>query len=617
MSYNYKIITSILTMVLITKDTVNNFSGDQEVPKNVTEEFEPSNYSFTQLLRIAYYNQKAKEYLKNTYDLNPLPIKKHIIIKGQKREVELYQHQIKSLMWMRERTKRPLTGIHGGIVVLKQGLGKTLTSIVHGMCFPKKDNMPNLVVCSKTLMEEWRKQGFEKFFGDKIKVLYLHKSYGNWNDISRSDILKYDFVVTTYDTIVRTFNKSIKYQEQVFVYGDEHTLMHGRIIEIKCRSRQESNNPRVKGYNILFSTPWSNVYADESAVFANPKTTKYKAMMGIYGDMKWCLTGTPVRNYETDIWSQFRFCGYLGVSNPKEWKNLRETYMRRDFLKEAIFSVKYDDTEITLPTKHKEQNNIPLSEEEEEFYKFIISRVREEYSDMLNNITNYANVLAMFTKLRQICIAPHLLTVGLENEEIIEGVGCEMTQWLFDKTGTSGYRSSKITEIMHIIDNIPKGEKVLIFSHFTSALQLITEACEEIIPYFSFLSITGSDPIEDRKVKIETFKTSPTVRGLFLSYRIGSMGLNLSEANHVILVEPWWSPDIHEQAISRGYRTGQKKEFHVYFPIINIQETDSIENQILELCEKKKNIARETLEGSSHFKEAKLDKKTMGRLLGL
>ncbi len=111
----------------------------------------------------------------------------------------------------------------------------------------------------------------------------------------------------------------------------------------------------MKGTAVIYGTPWERVICDESQKLANPKTMTYKCIMAVYGKYKWCLTGTPIRNYETDIWAQLRFCGYKGVERSHDWnRNGQGLIAFKDHnLISAIFTMSYDDAQMSLPKKLK------------------------------------------------------------------------------------------------------------------------------------------------------------------------------------------------------------------------------------------------------------------------
>ena len=337
----------------------SSLENEINLPKTLVREidsgtFNVKNYNITDIFRWACFNDFLKKFIKNHMDYNPLPIKSKL---PNGSPIMMFEHQISTLEWMKERELNMIYGIRGGIIILKQGLGKSLITMVHSLIMPKVENTPTLILVSKTLLSEWKTQGFDKFFNTNpkiknppcIKVLYLYKSYGKFENLTKDEILKYDFVITTYETLMSVCKKE-GYYEDTLVRGDEHSLYNGKVIEIRCRERNEIIQ-NVKGYKLLFGIVWNRIVADESPKFSNPKTLLYKCIMSLCGRSKWCLTGTPVRNYATDIWSQLRFCGYDGVSSAKIWSKQYQNYMVIHNLLITMFHMNYEDAGICLPDK--------------------------------------------------------------------------------------------------------------------------------------------------------------------------------------------------------------------------------------------------------------------------
>ena len=158
-----------------------------------------------------------------------------------KQGVELFPHQRTAIEWMREREEdNSRCGVRGGIMCMEMGMGKSLTSISHTLSqdFQDATKAPTLIVASKTVMLEWKSQCIEKFLTDDVKVLYLHRDFcKNFDEISLETVLKYDIVVTTYDVCVSgaTIGNGRNVYDDCMVYGDEHTLMKGKVESVEIR----------------------------------------------------------------------------------------------------------------------------------------------------------------------------------------------------------------------------------------------------------------------------------------------------------------------------------------------------------------------------------------------
>jgi len=605
------------------------------------------NSELTELLRGAHYNKYLAAMVKGYLGFRPLPIKTHISKPDgnggfTKVKCTLFPHQVKVLTWMKEKEmidSKKVHGLRGGIIKLQMGMGKSLTGIAHSLISPRpsckeKDGekgFPTLIVASKTVMLEWKMQGFEKFFGDGVKVLYLHKDYigkDRFEIMNRKEVVKYDFVVTTYDVCSGICKKN-KFFEEALEMGNEHTLMKGKIVSVHTRTRQQSDKPNMVGPSVIYTTPWERVICDESQRFANPDIATYKYMMSIYGRYKWCLTGTPIRNYCTDIWAQLRFCGYTGIERTIEWKRQYAIMMKQHKLTENILSMNYKAAGITLPPKSEVKSVITLKGREKECYDYVIGILRGIRDRLMQNLCDFACVLALFTRLRQCVIAPYLLTAESKREkgttdeqkkdkealDMLKNIykGC-LGEWVHDKNGDAGIYSSKMTEIINVLSIIPKNEKVLIFSMFTSVLDLLVDAIRKRLPSFHFVQVDGDTKGNLREDNLREFRTSIKTRGLFMTYKVGAEGLNLIEANHIICIEPWWTSAVEDQAEHRAYRMGQTKEITVH----KIYAANSIEDKIISICESKRQMAEDILEGTG--KEVKmgsgLNKFTLSEIIG-
>jgi SNF2 family DNA or RNA helicase len=601
------------------------------------------NFKLTDILRGSYYNDYLKECSWKFLKFRPLPIKTYILkTPDEKIPFSLYPHQDKAITFMRERESmnpRFSHGIKGGIIKMEMGLGKTISSIVYSLISDRisckeeygEHGFPTLVVASKTVMTEWKTQGFEKFFGSKVKVLYLHSDFieKSINTITREQVVKYDFVITTYD-VCSTVCHRYSYQEECIEMGDEHSLMNGKIVSVHCRTREQSDKPKSIGASIIYTTPWERCFCDESQRFCNPDTKTYRYMMAIYARYKWCITGTPVKNYETDIWAQLRFCGYNGITRKIEWKRRCEYVIKSHELSSAIFNIDYQGAGIKIPEKITIETFVILDGRELECYNYVQGIARNVYDKLKNGLSDFASVLALVTRLRQCSIAPYLITTESKREkgtlserkkdkeamDVLKNMyKGNLGVWIHDKMGTAGIYSKKMIEIIETIRSIPDENKVLIFSMFTSVLDLLSDALKEILPEFKFVQIDGDTKGKVREDNLQLFRKDKKVRGLLMTYKVGAEGLNLIEANHVICIEPWWTNAVHKQAIARCHRIGQTRIVEVH----NIYVKDSIEERVVKICKGKDELSESILEGTGQQinQGVGLDKLSLGKILGL
>jgi SNF2 family DNA or RNA helicase len=148
---------------------------------------------------------------------------------------------------------------------------------------------------------------------------------------------------------------------------------------------------------------------------------------------------------------------------------------------------------------------------------------------------------------------------------------------------------------------------------FTSCLDLLADALKELLPSFSFLQVDGDTVGEERNMLLTKFRKDPNISGLLLSYKVGSEGLNLIEANHCICIEPWWNGCTIRQGEARCYRNGQTRTVMTY----KIYSENTIENKIIEICKSKDEMAECFLEGTQkQMTRVGIDKYTLGVILG-
>ena len=508
----------------------------------------------------------------------------------------LHPHQQDALDHMADKEKGPLKG---GLLCLMMGLGKTV--VIYRKAQIEKSLM--LIICSKTIIIEWINE-HQKFFPD-LKVLIYHREfYDNFDSLSLSDIENYNIVITTYDVIIG-IDRVCKFSNSICIYGTEGPHIN------KVVGYSQKTKPDVyegQGPNVLYTVPWKRVVIDEAQKIANSKTQIFRAICGIYSEYRWCLTGSPIKNVDSDMWSLLFFCGLKEPNNPKH-------FQYSDFIKysDVMMVREYKQTHIRLPEIIHHTFNAPLSPIEYEIYKYYIDCIWEAYDNFVhhtNSDETFGKILGLFTRLRQICISPYLLCPQSKRRSSEDDVfESPYNDYICDKE-KSGFSSSKIQKIQEIIDGIPTTDKIVIFSSFTACLDLLYDKLKD---NYDLILLDGSTTGKKRLELLYSFRHG-TPRILLCNFKVGSEGLNLPEANHVICVELWWSPVLVDQAIARCWRVGQTKPVHSYKIIMN----GSIEENIYEICRAKSSIANAYLFGQVEGRVAapKLDKYTLGRIIG-
>lgn len=577
----------------------------------ITKTSNLSEFSFSDICRYATSSEEARDQV-SKFDLRPLSLKK---------PYELYPHQEQAIHFMK-KMENETTQLRGGIVSLKMGLGKTLSALSHILTAPKGE-WPTLIVVSKTIIDVWIEDGINKFFADSHKpkvCVFTKKTYKNYASVVPEDFKEYDIVITTYTTLSSVYKKiEDKIKQDIQVMGDIHSLMNGRVAYLRVRTSRDinlSSNEPI-GLEALYYINWERIVCDEAHVFTNSTTLTFSAVMAVVSKNRWCLTGTPFRNDYEDIYSLLRFSGWDdGVSKSfNDFKRKRDCGIR-EICNKYILSMGYKEVDIKLPQSHEIIHKINfLDKQEKQYYRWMFSFILETIEDYegAETITErrqqWGFILALFTHLRQASITAYLTRTSQKiREKCINNK--VLLNWLDDKNGTAGKKSTKIAKVFEIAKSIPLSDKFIIFSTFSSALEILFEFFEENAPEMGCIIVDGENS-NQRDFLIESFKNNKDIRCLFTTYKIGSEGLNLTEANHCIFVDPWWSDTVHQQARARILRTGQQKETYIY----HVEIENTIEKRILEKCKEKQQKEHSMLNETFQKVESGISLKLMKELM--
>ena len=328
------------------------------------------------------------------------------------------------------------------------------------------------------------------------------------------------------------------------------------------------------------------IIADEAQYIKNNNTQNARAIKEIKSETRFALTGTPIENSLSELWSIFDFImpGYL--YNYKKFKEIYEVPIVKDNdnwamnkLKMLIepFILRRTKKEVLteLPDKTISVLNNEMQDEQLELYLAYLNNARKEVQEEIKNSgfeKNQIKILALLMRLRQICCHPSL--------------------FISDYTGGS----SKLNQCIEVVkDAIASGHKILLFSGYSSMLEIIDqELKKEKIKYFK---LTGQTKVGDRIKLVDEFNTNEEIKVFLISLKAGGTGLNLIGADMVIHYDPWWNLSAENQATDRTYRIGQKKNVQVYKLITK----DSIEERIYELQERKASLAKAMLSTEQTF----------------
>jgi SNF2 family DNA or RNA helicase len=429
----------------------------------------------------------------------------------------------------------------GACLADDMGLGKTLQTIsllTHQL--QVKATQRHLIVCPSSLIYNWS-QELQKF-APHVKVLIYHGANRAVQDAATGD---FQVIITSYGTVRQDI-------EEI------HTINFGTIV------------------------------LDESHNIKNPAAQITKAVERLQASFRVALSGTPVMNNTFDLYAQLNFL-LPGIFGSREF--FRREYAdaidhRRDSEKiktlqriTAPFVLRRTKEQVAgdLPAKTEMVMWCEMSMAQKRLYDEIKDSIRQ--SVFLNIEQEGLNksklaVLQGMLKLRQICNSPLLLPS--EEQTCNDSVKTDL--------------------LMNELQNNLKDHKVLVFSQFTSMLNLLAENCRELgIAYYH---LDGQTPPEKRQELVNQFQDPNNTTNVFLiSLKAGNAGLNLTAASYVILFDPWWNTAVQQQAIDRTHRIGQTKNVFAYKMICK----DTIEEKIISLQQHKKQLAEELIAEDEGF----------------
>ncbi len=428
----------------------------------------------------------------------------------------------------------------GGCLADDMGLGKTLQVLALILYIKQKNKRKknvNLVVAPTTLIFNWQ-QEIEKFCPSL--TTYIH--WGTTRNKDTKEWKKYDIILTSYGTLANDIDFIRKFKFNITVL-------------------------------------------DESQAIKNPSSLRFKAVCLLKSNLRLSLTGTPIENNTVELFAQMQYLnpGYLGTLNffRKEFSNAIDKQKDKNqarqlskMIRPFILRRKKEEVAKELPEKTENILYCNMEEHQKKVYEYFKDEVRNM---LLSKIDEKGldkarfNVLEGLLKLRQICDSPALLNTKEDY----------------------GKDSIKVDELKRHIKNKTGTHKILIFSQFLGMLKLIREELEkEGIPY---AYLDGST--KDRKQQVQKFQDNDDCRAFLLSIKAGGFGLNLTKADYVYIMDPWWNPAVESQAIDRAHRIGQEKHVFAYKMVCK----ETIEEKILQLQEKKQQLASDIISTDKGF----------------
>lgn len=445
----------------------------------------------------------------------------------------------------------------GGILADDMGLGKTIQLIAIILSYienSKEGKLPIIVVCPSSLSLNWKAE-IQKF-ANNINSMVISGSLAKRKEQIK-DIPNYDVVITSYDLLKR----------DIGIYDELN-------------------------YEFRY------IIADEAQYMKNSNTQNAKAIKKLKAKTKFALTGTPIENSLSELWSIFDFLmpGYLF-----SYKKFRENFeipIVKDENEEAMQSLrKIIEPFILRRTKKQVLTELPdktvtilnneMSEEQQKLYMSYLTQAKAELNEQIS-VNGFEKstmqILSALTRLRQICCHPSLFIDNYHGE------------------------ASKLNQCIEIVkDAIESGHKILLFSTYTSMFEIIEREFKKWqIQYFK---LTGQTKIDQRIELVDDFNKNSDIKVFLISLKAGGTGLNLTGADVVIHYDPWWNLSAENQATDRAYRIGQKNNVQVYKLITK----NSIEEKIYDLQEKKAKLIDNVLDTKTSF-ISKLSKDEIMRL---
>ena len=426
----------------------------------------------------------------------------------------------------------------GGCLADDMGLGKTIQVLAFLLSLREQGMLPApaLVVVPKSLLANWQREA--QRFTPTLRVL---EYFGQGRKKDATDFKEYDIVLTTYGTMLRDIAALTKYR---FMYA------------------------------IL----------DESQAIKNPLAQSAKAARLLNANRRLVMTGTPVENNTFELWSQFAFLnpGLLGnmeyfrsqFATPIESRHDEETaQLLRRLVYPFILRRTKDQVASELPQRTERILYTDLDAAQRKLYL----DKRQYYRDLLlgmiedQGINNTRmKVFEGLLRLRQLCIHPALADASYHGP------------------------AAKFDLLLETMETLhAEGHKALVFSQFVKTLTLLRHHLD--IQKLPYAYLDGKT--ENRQQQVDLFQDNPQVTFFLLSLKAGGVGLNLTAADYVIHIDPWWNPAVEMQAADRAHRIGQDKPVFIYKLIAR----DTIEEKILQLQERKKALVDQLISAEDSF----------------
>ncbi len=428
----------------------------------------------------------------------------------------------------------------GGILADDMGLGKTVQVIALLLHLQEQQQLqhPALIVVPLTLIFNWHEE-IQKF-APQLRVL---RYTGN-----RQERIKHLKKISRYDVVLCSYGVALQDQKK------------------------------------LAGVKFDYLILDESQKVKNPQTKTYKAISKLEARHKLALTGTPVENSLQDLWAQINIVnpGLLGSLKDFQKRymdpNGEDPALRRQTLKKIVYPFilrrTKEEVETQLPPLTEIVQYVEMTDSQRDIYQKWLAFYRGEILSRVDQAgmnKNRLKIVEALTYLRQIACHPSIL-----NHDV-ELLDSGKTQLLADM----------------LEDLLGKGHKILIFSQFVRFLTLVRKIFDERGWRYEYLD----GKVRNRAERIHNFQENPDISAFLISLKAGGLGLNLTAADYVIHLDPWWNPAVEQQATDRAHRIGQEKRVFVYKFVLK----GSVEEKIIKMQQVKRELSEEIITSDTGF----------------
>jgi intein/homing endonuclease len=393
---------------------------------------------------------------------------------------------------------------------------------------------PTLLICPMSIVGNWQRE--VQRFAPSLSVMIHHGAERLSGAAFVAEAMQHDIVITTYSLVV---------------------LDKGHLAEIE----------------------WENVVIDEAQNIKNEVAKQTQAIKSLNGRHRVALTGTPVENRLSELWSIMEFLnpGYLGSSTEfrksfalpiERYRNAERAGVLKQLVQPFVLRRLKTDKEIIqdLPDKLEMKVFCNLTQEQASLYEAVVKEMLEKIEEEPDPMTRRGLILAALVRLKQVCNHP--------------------AQFMSDGSSLQR-RSGKLARLEEMLEEVlAEGDKALIFTQFAEMGILLQRHLQETLGVETLL-LHGATPKKQRDILVQRFQEERHSPLFILTVKAGGVGLNLTAANHVFHFDRWWNPAVENQATDRAFRIGQHKNVQVHKFVC----VGTLEERIDQMIEQKKDLA--------------------------